>query len=355
MMPGMLLLLGLGIFGATPVQHVEPPWPTFGVLIPERTPDKQTPACAAVPAPMTGTLEFTSRYRGDTRERDTIDPEADAEYRAATADLREFEKQVVSLSDDFLESGDATAARCGLAALERWASARAMQEPAENHTGRAVRKWGLASFASAYLKLKPAAPRRQQRRIETWLARLADLVVAEWSDRPDRLVNNHDYWAAWAVGVTAAALDDVELLNWSNDRFLAALARIDDDGLLPNELRRRTRAVQYLNYALGPLVMLAELLERNDRLAWEADDQALQRLVAAVLAALQDPTPIARRVEAPQTLDDALTPWHLAWLHPYGRRFPQRIDADVRALLPPNAAASRLGGRMQLLYPESRR
>ena len=49
--------------------------------------------------------------------------------------------------------------------------------------------------------------------IEGWFLRLSKKVMNYYSYRPLDKVNNHDYWAAWAVMLTAVVLQDHQRFN----------------------------------------------------------------------------------------------------------------------------------------------
>jgi poly(beta-D-mannuronate) lyase len=114
----------------------------------------------------------------------------------------------------FARDGNPARADCVVNGLDAWARAGALTAVAKNHTGKSMRKWALATLSSSWLQLKfsPAHPldRQQQKAadVEHWLSHLADLTVADWRDLPLKRVNNHSYWAAWAIMATALSPTD---------------------------------------------------------------------------------------------------------------------------------------------------
>lgn len=328
------------------------PWPGIGAT------RHQTPArvdCKQAPAPYTNALVFPSRYEGSGTSRDIVNKKADARYAERTRNIRDFEKLVVHGSDEFLASG--ANADCVLRWLERWARAQAITAPSGKGSGRAVRKWALASLAAAYIKVQPAANAEQQAFIEPWLTRLAGQVRSEWRQPDVEKRNNHHYWAAWAVGLVAVATQDRSMLEWSDAVFTGAMHQIED-GYLPNEMRRGRRALLYHNYAVQPLVMLAELLTRNGRDAWARPE--LHQLIYRVAQGVTDMALFEDLTTQPQEIPGVLTGWSLAWYFPARQRL-RIIEAhsrirtpDIDKHLPPNTRyySTRLGGRMSLLFPE---
>ena len=158
--------------------------------------------------------------------------------------LPPFIERSIKMAEDYLLGKPGIASRnCLIKWLDNWAKAGALLSTDSNHTGMSVRKWALASTASAYISIK--APSNagnisisEQQNIENWFAKLADQVVIDWSNRPKDKRNNHDYWAAWSVMISSIILKRQDLFDWANEGLKQGLAQIDNDGFLPNELKR---------------------------------------------------------------------------------------------------------------------
>ena len=210
---------------------------------------KSFDGCGEPSEPHTGALDFPSKFEGSDEARDDLNREAERRYRSQTQAITELERRIAKLADRWLETGDPAAVACAVDWLHRWAEADALMGKVETHTGKSVRKWALASVSAAWLRFqrseaRPLAPHRaEQQRIESWFLDLAERVVDDWSEVPDRKFNNHEYWAAWAVMASAVTVNDRELYDWSVAQYRRALRQIDDQGFLANELSRDTRAV----------------------------------------------------------------------------------------------------------------
>jgi len=185
----------------------------------------------------------------------------------------------------YKQRGDPHTLRCILDGYATWADAGALLSEETSHTGRAMRKWALATLASSWLELKftPGTSLAGQQATERWLGQLADRVVQEWDGLPLKSTNNHSYWAAWAVMASAVALDRRDLFTWSLKEYRIAAGQIAADGTLANELRRRERAQAYHNYALQPLVMIASFARANQVDVIQENKGALARLAGYVL------------------------------------------------------------------------
>jgi poly(beta-D-mannuronate) lyase len=128
------------------------------------------------------------------------------------------------------------------------------------------------------------------------------------------------------------------------------VAQIQDDGTLPLELDRKGRALHYHLFALAPLVMLAEMGERNGMPLYEERQGRLKQLVERVVQGASNPEAFARLAGAPQT--DTMPPHggsDLAWVEIWLARFPnptlRRWVVDRRPVIDP-----RMGGNLTQLY-----
>ena len=278
-----------------------------------------------------------------------------------TAPITALEKGVTRQIGDYVDSGNRESLRCALTLLTMWSKARGLEGPATTHTGKSMRKWALGSVAGAYLRLKFSASQpmarnpQSAREIEAWIERLAERVVAEWRDQPMQKMNNHEYWAAWAVTASAVALNRRDLFEWAVAQYRVAARQIDADGYLPNELKRDTRALYYHNYAITPLAMIAAFGKANGVDLASENDRALERLARRVLAGLEDPESFEDKTGEEQVVPDFDERSKFAWMEPYcwtlacDEDMQDRLE-DLRPL-----SSTRLGGNVSELFSDSER
>lgn len=287
--------------------------------------------CAQLPTiiPYIKPLKFNSKYgdsdRKNNRGRDQIDKDWAAKYQQQTRDIRQLEKSLSKLSMNYA-SGKYSASslsNCMLDTLAPWARVNALLGPAYNHTGKSVRKWTLAAISSNFIALQAAINSKEQRvnEIKQWIDRITFMTVTEWSNRPKNKMNNHDYWAAWAVMNSAIVLDNHHYYRWSLDRYHDAMSQLDNKGLLPNELKRNSRALSYHNYALLPLVMIADLAYANGDDFISAPSAPIHSLVHNVTLGLINPadfTALTENLHLPvQNTKQLHTNYSLAWIPVY--------------------------------------
>ncbi len=314
--------------------------------------------CVQLPEPYTDSLDMRSKYEGSGKSRANLNQAALQAYKQSTDDVREFEKRSIDLSEKLLE-GRPGAAVCLARLLGDWAADDALLNDEVNHIGEAVRKWALACASLAYLKLDRVAhdevPQEQRELIEGWLYRLSEKVRQYYSNRPLKKVNNHDYWAGWAVMATGIALKKQELFDWAASKYREAAGQIDASGYLPNELRRKQRALEYHNFALQPLVMMAVFAEANGVNLAAENQNALDRLVRRVAEGLNSPKSFELLTGQEQMVDGLLNPWSVAWTEPYVATFGRSALNNMPELPAEHLKSSRLGGDLTRMFQPSKK
>lgn len=316
-------------------------------------PGRTRPSCPSAP-PAVRDVVTVSKFGENRRAHDStlVDDDAAEAYARDTQAVTAFSRKVSAMADSFTENSGRGSrdAHCALAWLNSWAEQDALLGRF-NDTGEAVRKWELATLATAYLRIRSAPlDRDQAARVQLWLDRVARAVRNDYARDParDSRLNNHLNWAAWAVMAAAIAADDRELFAWSRDRYRLALRQVRPDGTLPLELKRRQLAANYHTFALAPLVMLREGLLTNG-VTPSADEEArLSRLAGLVLVTLSDPQQMAALSGFSQDMS-RITPTHLAWLEPYyARSHDPRALPWLERYRP--LSFSRLGGNLTVQF-----
>lgn len=305
--------------------------------------------------PFTARLNFPSRYKGSGAARDKINPVADKAYTTKSKPIHDFSRNIASTANRlYANKGSRTDYQCLIISLNKWAQANSLLNVADM-TGKAVRKWTLAALTSNYLKLSNlhqsntlSEYAQQRKNIEKWFSAIAWQVKTDNSERSAKNVNNHDYWAAWSVLVTSVVVQDPSLFHWSMSVFKLGIEHIDQQGFLPNELKRGARAAHYHNFAIAPLVAMASFMEINKCVT----EEQLKKLDQAVVRALETVTSTEAFFFATNITqsDPALTSrGRLAWLPIFLsiRKSSQALRITNQHNLQGN---SRLGGDTKILY-----
>lgn len=316
---GFFLALACGCATAAPAQ-VESKDSSGGVVEVETVADAE---CASIPTAFVSKLDFPSKYEGSGTSRDELNSDAEERYKDATGSITEYEKRLVAIANRYVKSRSSGNGKCFVTWLSKWAGDGALLGQSTTHTGKSVRKWVLASISSAYFRVKHESPaafsgrESDQKIIESWIRKIADLVVQEWPiDVADKKINNHYYWAAWALVASGLAVDDRKYFDYGLSIYRLFEKQVTAEGLLPNELLRRSRALSYHAYALSPLVMIAAFAHYNDVSLPTGKDSALTRLAESVFRGLNNPNSFEALTGAKQEVSSN-SATNYVWLEPY--------------------------------------
>jgi len=342
-------LLGLAMFGSVAqAAGLVPPQGYYDGI--EKPGKGGSFDCPAPPTPYTGSLQFRSKYEGSDKARATFNASSDQAFRDSTKDITTLERGVSKQVMQFMRDGKPTELDCTLNWLGAWADANALMSKDFNHTGKSMRKWALGSISSSYLRLKFSESHplqgheAQTQKIEAWFSRMADQVVSDWSNLPLEKINNHSYWAAWSVMATSVVTNRRDLFDWSVKEFKVAANQVDDQGFLPNELKRNQRALAYHNYALPPLAMIATFAQANGVDLRPENNGALKRLGDRVLEGSKEPEEFEQKNGDKQDMTDLKVDSKYAWLEPYCTLYNCSPDTVARKRQMEPFKTFRLGG-----------
>jgi len=317
--PLLLLFLSLAVLTAS-AQRLQSPWDGPGVALtdsPYQCPDP----------PQFDHLLHGEPYYTDAHAS-IVDPVKKAAYEKATQGPVQLGQSAGLAADAYLSTGSRAAAACVYSLLAAAANfdAWAAEQPAFQNVYD--QNWMLSGTAIPYLKVRNsgvAAP-GQRVAIEAWFSRVAARVRTYFDRGKGRpgtdAHNNHFYWAGLAVAAQGIACNQRDAFLWGISTYYQGVHLIQPDGSLAAEMNRAGRALHYQLYALGALVMLAELGEANGIDMYGMNQGAIQRLVRFNVDALIDPSILAKRTGVEQEVS---TPWsglEIGWAVPWVKRFP---------------------------------
>lgn len=314
----------------------------------EFKPAVKTSKCKKTP-PAVKELLFRSIYTNRGHGLSIVDKNAQKKYKKQSKPIRYFEQNISRWINDYQMNGKHL--DCAIQWLRAWAKQDAMLNGKVTFQGEAIRKWSLAVFSSNYIQIKdsPYIKEEDKRIIEKWLHRLAVQVVRDYSRYPEKMSrqNNHIYWSAWAVMITSIITNDKNHYQWAKQKFDKAIKHINKDGTLPHEIYREGKAFNYHIFALGPLLMMAETMERNGQKGYP---KPLHRLVKRVLGGLENnQSYFEKKTGVKQDLAGTITSAQLAWIEVYHARFASaRTTKWIEKFGP--FVQRRLGGDMTRLY-----
>jgi poly(beta-D-mannuronate) lyase len=352
----LITFITLSLFSCTPASDktaLKKPYKTYEVT---RHDPHQIANCSDFPA-FTKSLTPPSKYQQNLETKDRLNDKNAKIYQEVTQPIRIFTKHLVALVNDIVVAEENhVLSACYIYHLKNWASHNALLTKDTNNTGMAVRKWALASIAASYarLELQHAIDITSQGQIELWLSMLAAQVIDDYRNRPARLRNNHDYWAAWAVINVAVITNNRQYYAWAHKQWIEAMTDIDSRGFLAHELQRGTRVREYHNFAAMPLVGLAAFIKVNELVnnktsAW----MAYERLITLMTNNIFEYSDFEQQAGSQMTYD-ILQGGRLAWVPVHLSIFGVNKDTVCRLQqiikkFPPNSY-SRLGGNTAEYY-----
>ncbi|MDR3411899.1 MAG: alginate lyase family protein [Formivibrio sp.] len=298
-------------------------------------------ACPSPPVPEQD-LKANSFYSDPSGS--IVDEDKLERYKADAAPVDNFLRKVTQMASAF-QSGDTAAGRCTMIWLTHWADGDALLGQAIGGSqAEFLRKWTLAGLSVAYLKVQTVATPAERRKIARWFPAIAEFGLAVFRD-PRHKKNNHYYWVGLAVLGAGIAANDSKLIDAARHIYDKALDDIEDDGTLPLEMARAGRALHYHNYAMEPLVMMAEEAKLLGENWYTRKNRRLDLLANRIVAGLADPQWFAARTGKEQEVPQGN---QLGWMLLYRKvaTDPKKFDA----WLPTGEVQdSRLGGSLTRL------
>lgn len=300
-------------------QHLQSPWDGAATA-----PTDAPYTCPAPPA-FSKTLDVEGYYTD--KQNSVIDAKRLAAFDKASAGPTHLGQYATSAADAWLSTGSRAAAACVYSLLTAAAHADAWDRKMPG-VGVYLQNWMLSGTAVAYLKVRsshigtPAQDADVQRWFQRIAARVQEYFNLQRGHPGSDAWNNHMYWAGLAVAAQGIAGNDQEAFLWGMSAYRMGIDAIQPDGSLTAEMSRGQMALHYQLYALGPLIVLAELGEANGIDLYREKQGAIHRLVKFNIAAMKDPSTLATRTGATQKISRPYSGQEIGWAVPYIQRFP---------------------------------
>jgi len=151
----------------------------------------------------------------------------------------------------------------------------------------------ISNFAVAYglIKNESGLDLAKKQSVEAWLLKAAqeiDRFTALRLNKDKDPENNIINWSALSLMSVGLVLQNKTLQNRALQLYDRALSQIRNDGLLPLELARGDRAFWYHNYALEPLIYMAEISETFGLNLYARDKGRLHLLAKRMIEGFED-------------------------------------------------------------------
>ena len=349
-----LLILFLLIPNIAHADSLTPPFDVAAIRATVGAPDAKPFTCKQPPAPLRDLL-FDSPYSRNDPSRSLIDAAAEAAYKQENKPLSLYENNLASMANRYVRSNPprADVAACLLDWLNDWAQGDALMGNV-NEGGVNIRKWMLSAVANAWLQVRdePSLDAEKRENAIAWIKKVAFAVRNDYSSDTQLVShqNNHLTWAAWGVAAAGVALDDRDMFGWAMNKGRVGIGQIQQNGTLPLELARRSRAYTYHLFSAIPLFALAEIAEKNGVDLFSFNNEALLRLAQLNLKNIGHPDDFAQLTgetqEQPKRGDNA----DFGWIELYNIRYPNDPLAQVALNILRPLKSSRMGGDITLLY-----
>jgi poly(beta-D-mannuronate) lyase len=334
--------IGTSALFAAPTKPLLSPWDGKAIV------QKNLPyPCSSLPhlAPDLVTDGF---YRLDDPTHSIIDPVRQEAYRKSADPVKAVGMAIVKAADDFRTTGSREAAQCAANRIITLAQNKSLSGKMSSGQAYYVQGWVVGAVAIAYLKIRDnaAITANQAAAISSWL----ESVGAETKSFYDAHStahgangNNHLYWAGVELAAIGVAANNQSDFQWGMATYDNGVNQILSDGTLPLEMARGSKALHYHLYALAPLVLLAEFGEANGLDLYSHAGGALQRLVAASVHGLKDPSLFEKATGVKQEVPRVITGDQIGWAPAYVRRFP---NAELTQMIQsaPSLSVYYLGG-----------
>jgi poly(beta-D-mannuronate) lyase len=313
-------------------------------------------------------LEFSSFYSREDSTKSNIDTTMLRQYQKETSEFRSFKNKLAGMANVSLDTThplQKAAQNCVIDTLYDWAENRAMTGKATPQ-GEFVRQWALSVMALSYAQARTYGNISESNNtngktetIEQWLSELALLVMKRYPINFHESTslskkNNLLYWGAWAVTITAVAVDNKDFYNWGMHKAKYAIfTGINNEGYFINELKRGKKAFQYHLFAIAPLIMIAETAIANGDDIYQLNDNAIARIVENIVLNLGNEVDYSNLTGVIQDDIGQISKEHFAWMEVYNARFTNEIITDYLEKNRP-FIARRLGGHMTNIYIDAK-
>lgn len=312
--------------------------------------------CPPAPAPVLS-LDYDSRYEDEDDSRSTLDADANEEVDASQKPVDDFIRDLANLANQ-VHRPDAPSqdiAGCVLSQMAQWARAGALLD-LRTDTVRMTFGSRLAGLSMALYQVRGLGGATDDwQDVRDWLDKLARRQLLYWEeDAPDGArQGNLRAWAALGVAATATILQDPVMRGWAAWSAQYVICTANQDGSLPQEMRRGRLALHYQLHATAPLVVTARLLSDNGYDLSTACNHALDRIAVFSMEDAQTGAQSQQITGELQSYFDGsreISGYHMAWLEAYismshDKTRAQEIAEKFRPL-----SSSKLGGDQTAIW-----
>ncbi len=251
-------------------------------------------------------------------------------WEKANAPLKIFEQHVTHMAESYVTRADDSYAKCLVKTLSTWAEKDSLLS--FDYSGNHKQAWyGIAftttSAAMAYsiVKNNPSIKSETTQKIEIWLKKVAKKQISYPGGR-NSCCNNLSYWRGLQAAITGVVTNDNKLFRFGIKKYISAINSMSKNGSFPLEMARGRLSLHYQNFAVLPLVYIAEIAARQgyDLYSINIDGKDLHLAINFLMNCIQGNN---AEKSCPKRTQDLSFTWSkkkngvLNWMEPYNRRF----------------------------------
>jgi poly(beta-D-mannuronate) lyase len=259
-----------------------------------------------------------------------------AGWEKANAPLEIFEHHVTHMAELYVTRADNSYAKCLTKTLSEWAEKGSLLSfDYKGNRGQAwyAIEWATTSAAMAYsiIKDNPSIEPEIKHKIEIWLRKVAKKQIS-YPGMGETCCNNHSYWRGLEAAITGVVTNDNHLFRFGIRKYISAINSMNKNGSFPLEMARGRRAIHYQNFAILPLVYIAEIAARQgyDLYSLNIDGKDLHLAINFLMRCIEDNDIVKRYTTSIQDTSFTWRRGGVNWMEPYNRRFKNK---DIETFL----------------------
>jgi poly(beta-D-mannuronate) lyase len=273
---------------------------------------------------------------------------------AATLVYSRFEHRIIAGMNRFVATGDPSEAQCAQDQIDAWARAGALLEYSQSEEPQSgfQTEWTLSTIAcsESVLMDDDKLDAAETARDIAWMNQVAHHLIGFPGE--EKHLNNHHYWRGLAAIATGVVSDDATLFSFGLHAYMDAVNQIDGRGAFPLEMARSERCIHYQDFALQPLIPIAEFAERQGIPLYaykSASGHTIADAIDFLGALVANPALVKAYTPEPQLFNPGSLDF-FATFEFYRHRFPQRpLPAAIEAGLKRPTFDRWIGGNTTVL------
>ena len=248
-------------------------------------------------------------------------------WHKANVPLERFERYITRLAELYVTTANNSYAKCLTEVLCEWAEKDSLlsfdYEGNSKQAWYAI-EWTTTSAGMAYsiIKDNPSIQSKIKHKIEIWLRKVAKKQIS-YPGGPTSCCNNHSYWRGLEATIVGVVTNDNNLFRFGIKKYISALNSMNKDGSFPLEMHRGKRALHYQNFAILPLVYIAEIASRQGYNLYDLkiNDKDLHLAINFLMKCINNIEIIKKKTGYDQDTSFIYKKRELNWMEPYVRRF----------------------------------